>query len=268
MWMRLAAVAVLLGSLWAAPALAADAPSRVVTAYLDHQPDDFVLLPEERELLAQAVMVLTQQGGAPGRRRMVWEALQGLENGDAGPAADALLAWQREGDLEGLDINRQVAVMVGLGNIDRVHGAFRLAMNEDSGNPNNWFLLGHALHRKGKKELAVMAFNQVQLLSDLSGDMVWGARAGVRLGAIHLEAGRQREALAQLTDAASILSDSPYTADAASARNELATIYLMKAKAQLKQASDLYADENDISNASDARHRMDAIEALYPEKFK
>jgi tetratricopeptide (TPR) repeat protein len=265
-WIRLAALAVfLLLSQAPALALAEDAPSRVVTAFLDSQPLSIPLLPEEKELLTQAVMTLTQQGGFPGRRRMVWRALQGLEDGNAKEAAKALLTWQKEGELIGFNVSRQVAVVVGLGDIDRVHAAFRVAMNENSGDPNNWFLLGHALLRKDKTELAVMAFNQVQLLADLSGDTMYAARAGVRLGSIYLKDGQLREAKAQLADAANVLTDSPHQDEAAAARNDLAKIYVLRAKQQLQYASDLFEAGNNINKAVAARERMGALEALYPK---
>ncbi|MBI5138023.1 MAG: hypothetical protein HZA24_11905 [Nitrospirae bacterium] len=264
-------LAVLLAALLACAAVAPGAaraqeqPERLVTAFLDHQQPGFVLLDEERELLLGAVDTLTRLGTMPARRRAVLQALQGLENGNAAPAAEALLAMQAEGELATPGVARQVAVVVGLGDIERVHAAFRRAMNEDAGNPDNWFLLGHALTRAGKDDLAVLAFNQVQLLSDLSGEPVFGARAGVRLGQVHLRQGNLREAEAQLADAAQVLAGGPHAAEAATAYDALAALHVRRAQEMLEQASRIYQGRDDFPHANTARRRHDALADVFAE---
>ncbi len=245
--------------LLAVPGFAAQHPERVVAAYLDRQPADFIVLPEEVQLLTAAVNTLIHQGSAPGGRRQVMKALQGLENGDAGPASEVLLNWQREGVLTQPGQAKQVAVVVGLGDIDRVHSAFRKAMNEDSGNPDTWFLLGHALLRAGKDELSTLAFNQVQLLSDLSGDPLWGARAGVRLGIVYTRQGDYREARAQLLDAVGVLTDTPYAHEAAVALDQLSVLHIIQARENLEKAARLYELNNNVPKADHAQRRADQL---------
>ncbi len=258
----LLAVIVAGGGLISPPASdAADISDRVVKAFVEAKGPDFELLPEEHELFGKAISRLSAAGRKPGRRMEVWKALQGLENGDASIAAKVLSDWYDEGDLAGPGAAKEVAVVVGLGDVRRAHGAYRKAMKQEPGNPANWYLLGHALARSGKNNLAEMAFQQVQLLSDLSGDQTYSARASARLGTLYMRSGKVDDAESHLKKAAKKLEQQGPSMEAASAYVGLAELYGKRAQEYLKKAVTTYTKLGADTEVTSTQLRLDQVNA-------
>ena len=263
-WRALLATVVFMWCLGAGPAAAADTAERIVSAFLAAKGADFFVLPEERELFVRAVDALAEGGSQPAKRMQVISAMESLEDGNARIASRVLSDWYDRGDMAAPDAARQVAVVVGLGDIGNAHGAFRKAMKQEPGNPVNWFLLGHALSRSGKNDLAEMAFQQVQLLSNLSGESTYAARASARLGGLYLAQGKLERAEELLTGAIAGLSVSGPQSEVAIAYLSLGEIYAVRAHATLKQALGAFENAGWRRDVGAVGKQMQSLESAFP----